>query len=479
MKNIEIRSLSLKTRIGLCIAFLILLVIGILSAAAHHEFKESLLSHLDYRLRSDVDVIREILRTDHFHTEEAKREIQAILMLSRGTWRLGHRIWIEGDDSTEMQNNDLVDLAAFVKNPAEKPPDLDSFRFLNIDRGKIKGRLIWARCSIPGISPRENLIVNIAIAMSSAHAYHEIGEFARVLLITGGILFAVSIAMILGIFKWGFIPIGVLTERMNKISDKNLDSVSYEFPPMPRELLPFVKSWEEMIKKLAHAVNEQKRFTSDASHELRTPIALLKSTLQLAQAQERSPTFYKKMIDHALEDLERLNHLIQQMLTLTRLGISQPTWDRETIQMKDLMLDIAEQYTPFLEERGFHLVCSASPAVLQANPLQIRQLITNLIDNAAQYAPSQSTITVNMENDSNNLKITVHDTGGSIPPEECSLIFQRFYRVQKARDRHSGGAGLGLAIAREIAVLHGGDITVRSNLLEGTLFTIVLPLAKE
>ena len=149
MKNIEIRSLSLKTRIGLCIAFLILLVIGILSAAAHHEFKESLLSHLDYRLRSDVDVIREILRTDHFHTEEAKREIQAILMLSRGTWRLGHRIWIEGDDSTEMQNNDLVDLAAFVKNPAEKPPDLDSFRFLNIDRGKIKGRLIWARCSIP------------------------------------------------------------------------------------------------------------------------------------------------------------------------------------------------------------------------------------------------------------------------------------------------------------------------------------------
>jgi two-component system sensor histidine kinase RstB len=102
-----------------------------------------------------------------------------------------------------------------------------------------------------------------------------------------------------------------------------------------------------------------------------------------------------------------------------------------------------------------------------------------LIDNAAQYAPSQSTITVNMENDSNNLKITVHDTGGSIPPEECSLIFQRFYRVQKARDRHSGGAGLGLAIAREIAVLHGGDITVRSNLLEGTLFTIVLPLAKE
>jgi signal transduction histidine kinase len=113
------------------------------------------------------------------------------------------------------------------------------------------------------------------------------------------------------------------------------------------------------------------------------------------------------------------------------------------------------------------------------HPEQLRRLFSNLLENAVQYGPAGTPITVRLETDNRVIRVHVHDEGGQIPPEDCAHLFDRFYRVHKARDRNSGGTGLGLSIANEIAVLHGGQIVVQSNPQEGTTFTVQLPKAED
>jgi len=263
---------------------------------------------------------------------------------------------------------------------------------------------------------------------------------------------------------------------MDKVSGKHLDEAPINFPQVPQELSPFVRAWSQMLSRLSHAMKEQRRFTSDASHELRTPIATIKSTLQLARSQERPTEYYKKAIDQSLEDTERLNHLIDQLLELSRLGNIEYVQDREMINMQQLTLGVCEQYSVIARQQGRSMKCKYCPAKIVGHVQLIRQLLANLIDNAIKYSPDDSTISVLMDKNDAQLKITIHDEGGSLSENERHLIFERFYRLDKARNRSTGGAGIGLSIAKEIAQKHGGDITVSSNPKDGTSFIITLPI---
>jgi heavy metal sensor kinase len=297
--------------------------------------------------------------------------------------------------------------------------------------------------------------------------------------ISGTVLLAVSAVFLYGIFRWGFRPIEVLKERMEQISGKNVSRVSLDFPPMPLELRPFVKAWQEMLQKLAEGIEEQKRFLSDAAHELRTPLALMKSSLQLAQSQPRTTGFYEQTIRQVLEDLDRLNRLIQQMLELSRLESLPARLEWEPLDLGQLLEEIVDSFTEYARERGFSLVYQRGAARVFGHPEQLRRLFSNLLENAVQYGPAGTPITVRLETDNRVIRVHVHDEGGQIPPEDCAHLFDRFYRVHKARDRNSGGTGLGLSIANEIAVLHGGQIVVQSNPQEGTTFTVQLPKAED
>jgi len=473
------RPLSLKSRIGFCIAAVIASALVVLSIVASIEFKEAMLRSVDHRLRMTAEAIRETILTDGVETEESRREIEAILKGPRGTFWLGYALWKEDDGTIWLEQTEPLNVRDYLRLQAQPLPKLGEPRILVVKEGKMVGQMLWTRFWVPTESGEEGRIIHLLLAASSEYSYHETREYVGVLAITGAILLVISIGVIYATFRWGFRPIDELTERMNRISEKNLEQVSFEFGPMPPELLPFVHSWKEMLQKLAEAMSQQRRFTADAAHELRTPLALVKSTLQLAQSQPRELSFYRQSIQHALEDLERMNRLVEQMLELSRLDRAEPDGTREPLELGAWLEDLSEQYSSYAQERGFRLVCRRCSAWIHAHPQQIRQLFGNLIDNALQYGPPGTDITIRMKTDDSFVHVQVHDEGGRIPPEECPFLFERFYRINKARDRHSGGTGLGLAIAQEIAVLHGGRITVRSNPQEGTIFTVVLPLEEK
>lgn len=468
---------SLKTRIGICVALLMTIVVCILSGVAYYEYREALWRSMDMTLQADMHQIKGLLFSGDPLNAETQREIRAFLSPQSDWQKIEYQLWLENNDGT-LETLIASDLSEAMAAQRIAPPQQDSFVLLDLKRDQKPYRVVWARYSIPTPSASSGSRVNLVLAISSKNAYHEVGEFVRVLVIVGCIVVWAAFGLTQQILRWGLRPIDALAVQMSRISEENLSTVKQEHLELHRELQPFVKSWEAMLGRLAEAMQEQKRFTADAAHELKTPVALIKSTLQLAQSSQRTPEYYEAMISNALEDVERLNHLISQLLDLSRLESGQSVSDRQTFNLREAMEDVIESYKPFLEARKFVLSGQLCDAKIHANLSQIRQLFGNLLDNAINYAPLGTTITVSMRVEDGVVAATVHDEGGSIPPEECKLLFNRFYRVEKGRDRNSGGSGLGLAIAQGIAALHSGAIHVTSNRQSGTRFVVTLPTVR-
>ena len=463
--------LPLKWRIGICVTILMFIIVTVISIIAYYEFQEGLFDILDYRLKSDMSAIKQQLYTEDSN-DEIKKEIRAILVQDRHSYNSGFKIWFE-NGSTYLSSSDVLGNSNIGH---VSPPKPGEDKILDIVDNEKTYRAIWARYSNLSDNFKNGSVLNVLIYTSSDYVKHEIEEFLLVLVILGGLIIWFSIGFTTWILRWGLKPVSCITNLMDKVSGKHLDESSINYPQVPHELSPFVRAWGQMLNRLSHAMKEQRRFTSDASHELRTPIATIKSTLQLARSQERSIEYYKKAIDQSLEDLERLNHLIDQLLQLSRLDSIENSQGREMIDMQQLTSEICERYSVIAQQQGHSLECKICSAKVVGHIQLIRQLLANLIDNAIKYSPDDSIISILMEKDDTQLKITIHDEGGSISENERHLIFERFYRLDKARNRSTGGAGIGLSIAKEIAQKHGGDITVSSNPKDGTSFIATLPI---
>jgi signal transduction histidine kinase len=465
---------SLKKRISLCIAALMLTVISILSGVAYHEFRESLWRNMDMTLQSDLYQIKNLLLLGALKTE-VQREIRDFLN-PHGEWqKIEYQIWYENtaDNTVEMfMDSDILDA---LTEQYITPPKQDDLILVNLNRDKKLFRVLWARYHVPNSTASSPQFLNVVLAISAKNAIHEVGEFIRVLVIVGGIVAWAAFALTCRILQWGLQPIDDLSHQMSVISEDNLKLAKQKHSILLQELRPFVQSWEAMLCRLTVAMQEQKRFTADAAHELKTPVALIKSTLQLAQAQKRTADFYEMTISNALEDVERLNCLIGQLLDLSRIESDKDPSKHENINLREILEDIIEYYKSFSKACGLILNQQLCNAQIAGNKSLIWKLFGNIIDNAIKYAPRSTTITVSMHLEDHVVVTTVHDEGGDIPEKEWDLLFNRFYRISKARDHNSGGSGLGLSIAKGIAVLHSGNIHIESNRKKGTSLIVTLP----
>lgn len=466
---------SLKTRIGVCIAILMLIVVTILSGIAYYEFKEGLWTSMDMTLQSDLQQVRGLLSSKDESETEKKRELLTILNSQTTFGSFDYQLWFEDNISGQAEMLITSDLHSALKQQATCPPRLDESVLLDLNHENKPHRAIWARYSIPHDPASPARTVNIALAISSHYAYHEVGEFVRVLVIAGIIVVWAAWGLTQQILRWGLKPINSLAEQMSHVTKSDLTKINPSRSDIHLELVPFVESWQDMLGRLAKAMEEQKRFISDAAHELKTPIALVKSTLQLAQIKKRNAEYYENTIAHALEDVDRLNNLVSQLLELSRMESPTSIIQRDLINIKEVIEEVIEYHKPLLDEKSFVLKPDLCSVEISGNREQLQCLFNNLIDNAIKYAPPKTTISVSMEANDKSVTIMVRDEGGNIPEEECGLLFDRFYRVSKARDRNSGGSGLGLAIAKEIVIQHSGRIYVESNHDIGTRFVVTFP----
>jgi two-component system heavy metal sensor histidine kinase CusS len=242
------------------------------------------------------------------------------------------------------------------------------------------------------------------------------------------------------------------------------------------ELGHLTQTINAMITRLECSFAEIRRFTADASHELRTPLMAIRTEAEVALTGPSLPAEHQHLLESILEECDRLSRLTNQLLTLSRedAGVARPT--RERIDLAALVSGVADTMRTVAEAKGLHLHIEGSVAVpMQADGARLRQVFYNLLDNAIKYTAEGGAVEVRVETEDQVAVVTVRDTGIGIPPEHLPRVFDRFYRVDKARSRAEGGTGLGLSIAKTIVVAHGGRIDLTSTPGQGTICTVTLP----
>jgi heavy metal sensor kinase len=231
-----------------------------------------------------------------------------------------------------------------------------------------------------------------------------------------------------------------------------------------------------MIGRLEQSVAEIRRFTADASHELRTPLTAIRTEAEVALSKPMDAADYHQLLGSILEECERLTGLTEQLLTLAREDAGLVRADAEPVEVGALLEDVVKTMRPLAEAKGLGLRLEGrAEGVVCGAASRLRQVFLNLLDNAIKYTP-RGAVEVRCEQAGGEVWISVRDDGIGIPPEHLSRVFDRFYRVDKARSRELGGTGLGLSIAKTIVTAHGGQIDLTSTPGRGTTCTVMLPV---
>lgn len=304
------------------------------------------------------------------------------------------------------------------------------------------------------------------------------------------ILYSIPIALLFSglgglLIAWlSLRPLKEFSQEVGEISEKNMNK-RVQGAKLNEELKELAKAFNATLDRLERSFKEQKRFISDASHELRSPTSIIKSYCEIPLRKERSPEEYTDALKVILDNTERMEGLIEDLLTISSLEQKKAPLNKERLSINALLSNIASMMRPIAEQREVELKLNYSPGkdiYLVGNKEHLIELLVNIVDNAIKYNRKGGEVIIDMKDTADMAVIKVSDTGIGVSPEEREKIFQRFYRSDPSRSRYNKGTtgkqkgtGLGLSIAKDIAAAHQGKIEIENKMEEGTTFIISLP----
>jgi two-component system OmpR family sensor kinase len=269
-------------------------------------------------------------------------------------------------------------------------------------------------------------------------------------------------------------PVRRMSEAAAAVSASNL-AQRIDVGRTESELGQLAVTLNQAFDRLEKAFERQTRFTADASHELRTPLAIVMSQAELALRKDRTPEEYREALETSLKAAQRMKAVVEGLLTLARADAKEVDLRREPVELGRLVEETASLLGPMALERKVSLTVSAEPVAVTGDADRLREVVTNLITNAIRYNVQGGKVDVTLAAQKDQATLTVVDTGIGIPEKDQAQLFERFYRVDKARSREVGGSGLGLAISKWIIEAHGGTISFSSRENAGSTFTARLP----
>lgn len=251
-------------------------------------------------------------------------------------------------------------------------------------------------------------------------------------------------------------------------------------PQTGDELQRLTETLNGMMRRIDAAFGRMNQFTADASHELRTPVTIMRTTAELSLRKPRTNLEYQQALDRILTELERTTELIDDLMLLTRSDTGEKTLEAEPVELAERASAACEEGRVLADAKEIRLTLNlpAKPVLVQGDARALRRLFLILIDNAVKFTPAGGAISVTVSVAAGEAVAEVSDSGLGIAPEDLPRVFERFYRADKARSRRPSGVGLGLSIAEWIVHQHGGLIGASSKLGEGAEFRFVLPLCE-
>jgi signal transduction histidine kinase len=336
-------------------------------------------------------------------------------------------------------------------------------------------RVLYAAAPVRDQNGQVGSLVYLAMPLPSRGLPGEL-----VIRLLGAILIGGVIASIIGYLLAGNVsrPLEILDTAAAKVSAGDLDQQVPEQGNV-RELANLGHSFNHMTASLRKSTKSKNDFIADVTHELRTPLTVIRGTVEtLEDGAIADPVGRPALLASMSRETNRLIQLVNQLLLLTRSDAGALSLNFESLDLQKLATERSTLMESLTNQKSVNVQVSSSregSLLVRADRFRTAQVLDNLLDNALRYAPPGSTIDIQFNQLGSFVQCSVSDAGPGIPDEDLPHIFERFYRVEKSRDRDSGGAGLGLAIARSLVEAHGGSITARSKQGKGTTMTFQLP----
>lgn len=319
------------------------------------------------------------------------------------------------------------------------------------------------------------------ILLQSIHSQQELLEGIR-----NTFLFAIPVALLLasagGFFlaRKSLAPVAAMATQARSMGASNRHA-RLAVANQRDELGQLALSFNQLLDRLEESFERQKRFISDVSHELRTPVAIFRGETEVALAREdRTPEEYRETLGILRDESRRLARIIEDLFTLTRADAGEYPIRLGDLYLDELAADVLRRTRSLAMAKNIALTSNIAPELpFRADEALMRRMLLNLLDNAIKYTPKDGRITLGCQRRGEEYVVGVTDTGEGIPDEFQQHVFERFFRADKARSRkegESGGAGLGLSIARWIAEAHHGRLELTRSDASGSTFTVVLPV---
>jgi heavy metal sensor kinase len=272
-------------------------------------------------------------------------------------------------------------------------------------------------------------------------------------------------------------PVDAITERARTIGLNNL-SERLPVPNTNDELQRLTETWNAMLARLESAILKISQFTADASHELRTPVAIIRLAAENALRKTRSEADYRTALQKVQQESENMTHLIEDLLFLARADFDSSAGETGAVDLEALVESVCLDLHALAEAKAVALTrkTAGDPIEVRGSLSALRRMLVILLDNAIKYTPPGGAVFVYLERHATHATLTVEDTGIGIPEDARSQVFQRFFRADPSRSKESGGHGLGLAIAQTIVDQHGASIELRTAPHGGSIFAVSLPL---
>lgn len=368
-------------------------------------------------------------------------------------------IWLRGDRISNAS------LPAMKASTAGKKGVFHNFSVDDLGRFRMLSRQIDG--------PDAPLLVQVACSLEENDK--QLGELLAILLLVGLAAVGCSLGGGYVLARQAFAPVERMAATADEITARRLDR-RLDAPNPSDELGRLARTLNGMIGRLERSFEEVRRFTADAAHELRTPLAILRNEAEVALRVPRDSEQYRDCLEDMLEEIDHLTRLSDALLYLFREDAGLGVVARDPVDLQEIVRQVADHMRVVAAEKHQELSVDApSPCWVMGNSEQLRRLLFNLLENAIKFTPNGGRIEVRVENRGEQACITVCDSGAGIAPEHLPRILDRFYRVDSARSRRTGGNGLGLSISKSIVETHQGTIDVKSQPSAGTQVTVTFP----
>ena len=431
----------------------------------------SIFSIVKYRVNQHIN--EEIQEELYKHLDDVSTDSNNTYLIQVDQWRAREHnsfsvnpVFVEFYDTNKL----LIDKSPNLKNSNINL--LENVKNNTFTDTKLNG--IPIRQIQTPIINKEKIVGYLVVAMSLEDL--EIVQILKHILLISYPLILILLYLFARFFAGrSIIPVSTIIETSGKITKDNLKT-RIPLPNNKDELFALSQTINNLLDRVENAIEREKQFTSDASHELRTPLAVIKGTMEVLIRKPRNQQEYEEKIQFCISEVDRLNHMVDQLLLLARFENQKQNIKKETIYLNALILDNLTRFSDKIDSKKLKVITSFNEDYyIESDNYLVSIIVSNLISNAIKYSNNETEINITIWNDNETVLFSISDNGIGIASEDIEKIFTSFYRSNVANHTQIKGTGLGLSIVKRLCDLLKVDINLTSQLEKGTTFVLRFP----